>query len=161
MKKLLWIVIVVLALGGAGYGAVRARVVHVTWPPRALKAYQQHQTVAPLTAANSTLVTESKITSNLAGTGHFIALTLVFRVRNTALAQAGGQPNNVTGGTGAPALDARIKADVTLLCRSTHYAQVQTPAGDAVFRRRLDQILVRIFGAHQVGQVYLPSFITQ
>ncbi len=157
MKKLLWIVIGVLAIGGAA----RAHVIHITWPPQALKAYQQHQAVAPLTAANSTWVTESKIASNLAGMGHFIVLTVAFRVRNTALAQAGGQPQNTTGGTGSSTLDDRITAAITVLCRSTHYSQLQTPAGLAVFRHRLDQIVVRIFGAHQVGQIYLPSLITQ
>ena len=160
MRRFLLILGILIALGGAGFGLVHFRIVSVAWPPRAIAATRPPRIV--LTNSNSTLVTESNIVSNLAGTNHFIRLTVAFRVANHALSQAGGSPTNATSsGTGSPSLDARIQWDINQLCRETSITQLQTPAGMLQFRRHISALLVHIFGADQVGAVYFPSLMTQ
>lgn len=155
MKKFLTTALaIVIVLAGAGAALVHFHVV-------ALPGHKNpHPTVIALTTANSTLVTEPNITSNLSTTGHFIQVTVGFRVSKKALIKHGGKVGT-TSGTGSAALDDEIDTDIMLLCRQTPYSAFSTAADVRHFRERLNSLLSQIFGAHQVGAVYLPSLLTQ
>ncbi|MGC8489047.1 MAG: flagellar basal body-associated FliL family protein [Clostridia bacterium] len=107
-------------------------------------------------------ITEGPITSNLAGSIHYISLTVSFPVMPQALQKAGGAPPAAgTTGTGSTALDSQIETAVTDLCRRTAYASLQTPTGMRDFRQALRRVIAPYFSPGTVGSVETPSLVTQ
>lgn len=116
-----------------------------------------------LTPHNTTLVTESQITSNLNSASHYIRFSVSVPVFTPALRQAGGHPSVAAGGggTGSATLDAEIKTQLTILSRKTPYAELTSAHGLKTFRHKIQAIYETIFGPHHVGTVFLPSILTQ
>ena len=156
MKKFLLVLLAVLVVGGgAAFTLNHYHIVRLS-----LAKLGSVKKPATFTKSNSTLVSESGITSNLSGANQFIQMTVGFTVLDKTLVKMGGKPGTTTG-SGNPALDDEIDTDIILLCRQTSYADVTSAAGIQHFRQELKSLLTQIFGSGQVGTVYLPSLLTQ
>lgn len=118
------------------------------------------QSIPPLTAKNTTLVTFPSVTSNLQGNTHYISFTVSTLVYTATLTKLGGS-TTATSGTGSTLLDTRVENALTLLSRQTPYQQLQTPTGVTLFQSQIKTQLQKIFGVHSIGTVYFPSLITQ
>jgi len=76
--------------------------------------------------------------------------------------RSGGSAQGASGGgTGSPALDARIRNALINLARSTSYSQLNSSGGTATFRLQVDEVLQSVFGPGTIGRVYFPSLLTQ
>lgn len=150
MRRLLLAIAVVVLLGGGGF---------LWWHGHSRPASAADP---PYIAKQAVLITEGPVTSNLAGPVHYIQLTVSFGVMPAALAQVGGKPPSPGGsGTGNPTLDAHLLAAITLLCRQTSYASLQTTAGLRAFANRLHRAIAAQFPPSSVGPVLLTNLVTQ
>lgn len=117
---------------------------------------------APFNSAKAISITESGIQSNLSGSNHYVRFDVEFLVSPPALIAQGGSAQGASGGgTGSPALDARIRNALINLARSTSYSQLNSSGGTATFRLQVDEVLQSVFGPGTIGRVYFPSLLTQ